>query len=166
MIPTADQVAHAVVAASRHLEVDPVDVFRQVRNKGGDLRNRVSRAMIYALMAIAETFGNDHLACRVLGLTSNRAATTRWQLDKRSLKWWEPKVLELVKAAIPDPPASPPVRERPAEAPTQRPEPAIAPSPASGPAINPPEEGRPANAPVRNELRRRPTPNFGTVPGM
>lgn len=150
MIPTADQVAHAIVAASRHFDADPILVIKRVSGTREYIPR--SRALIYAMMAIADLWGNDAMAARLLTLTESRASSTRWQIEKRALKWWDPKVLVLVKAAIPDPPASPPVRERAAEAPTL---------PAARETAPPPRAASPAALPAR-----RTTPNFGTVPGM
>lgn len=150
MIPTADQVAHAIVAASRHFDVDPILVIKRVSGTREYIPR--SRALIYALMAIADLWGNDAMASRVLTMTESRASSTRWQIEKRALKWWDPKVLVLVKAAIPDPPASPPVRRERAEAPTL---------PAVRETAPPPRAASPAAPPARKV-----TPNFGTVPGM
>lgn len=151
MTPTADQVAHAVVAASRFYKVDPIKVIRQVKTAGSTER---SRAMIYAGLAIADVFGNDQQASRLLGLTSARVSTTRWQLGKGALKWFDPKALELVKSAIPgvEAPASPPMRRQPGEVTTL---PAVRETAPLARAAKP--IGRPA---------RRDASNFGTVAGM
>lgn len=153
MTPTADQVAHAVVAASRFYKVDPIEVLRHAfiaKHKRSAMGR--GRALVYAVLAIGDVFGNDVQACRLLGLTSTRAGSFRWQIGKGALHWWNPKVLDLVKAAIPDAPAAPPVRSAPAGAPTLPPDPETAPLPALR---------KPAGLPAK-----RMAPNFGTVGGM
>lgn len=142
-----------MVAASRFYKVDPVEVMRHAfiaKHKGSAAGRQ--RALVYALLAIGDVFGNDVQACRLLGLTSTRAGSFRWQISKGALHWWDPKVLELVKAAIPDAPAAPPVRSARAEAPALPPEPKTAPLPALR---------KPAGLPAK-----RVTPNFSTVGGM
>ncbi len=150
MTPTADQIAHAVVAASRFYGVDPIKVMRQTHAGTGGIER--SRALIYAMMAIADLWGNDMMASRLVGMTSTRAGTTRRQLARRALKWWDPKVLELVKAAIPDPPASPPVRPARAGAPDL---------PAPRESASLPAVRKAAPLPARKIV-----PNYGTIGGM
>lgn len=152
MVPTADQVAHAIVAAARACKVDPIDVARHSHTSQKPGHVIRSRALTYAVLAVANMFGNDVQASRLLGLTSTRVGTIRWQLSKGALRWWEPKVLELVKAAIPDPPAAPPMRAPRAAAPILPPEP----KPARTPALR-----KPAGLPAK-----RLAPNYGTVGGM
>ena len=164
MVPTADQVAHAVVAASRHFGVDPVLVARQIHTKGGLER---SRALSYAMVAIADLWGNDKMASRLFGPVSTRVSTVRWQVGRLALKWWDPKVLELVKAAIPNAPAGPPVRSAGAEAPTLPPKPKTAPVPAlRKPAGLPAKfEGNHKGASVQTPMVGK-RPNYGTVGRM
>lgn len=153
MVPTADQVAHAVVAAARFYKVDPVDMLRHsfvARPKSSASARQ--RALVYAVLALGDLFGNDQMASRLLGMVSSRAGSFRWQIGKGALHWWDPKVLELVKAAIPDAPAAPPMRAPRAEAPTLPPDP----KPARTPALR-----KPAGLPAK-----RVAPNYGTVGGM
>lgn len=149
MFPTADQVAHAVVAASRHFEVDPIEVFSRIDGDRGYIVR--SRALMYAMIAIADLWGNDSMASRVCGgFSAGRASVFRNDIAAKRLKWWNPDVLAKVKAAIPDAPASPPVRPERARATT----PAPARENASLPAARPP-------IPVP---AKRMAPNFGSPP--
>lgn len=99
MTPTADQVAHAIIQACR--EIDGADPIRVAR---GSLVKKTlpdARARSYAALALGDLFGHDVLAGRMCRASQTYVGMLRWQIKNHSLKGFDPKVLERVKAAVP-----------------------------------------------------------------
>lgn len=100
--PNADQVAVAIIAASREMGADPIDVAEGV--KGCGARFPIARARAYAALAIRAIFpDNGSVALgRMVGSSSPKSYVTTLDGNLRDgrIKWWDDAVFMRVVAAI------------------------------------------------------------------
>lgn len=148
--PTADQAAHAIVAACRIVGVNPLDI--EPRREGRTNRETIliAKARCYAAAALMARFACPKVSIgRIVGMGVSASTTmsilTR-DISRGNLRWWRPDDLAAVEAAIPgvrpaddqpdDEPEAAPEPEEPVDLPPflpPRPEPARQPTPAAAP---------------------------------
>jgi hypothetical protein len=100
-LPTAYQIAVAIVAAARECGVDPEGVANGLH---GPNFKETSRARGYAAIAIRTVFPDAKLTAiaRWVGAGSPRVYVTILDRDRRDnrLRWWDDGVLERVTAVL------------------------------------------------------------------
>lgn len=104
-MPSANQVAWAIVAACRETGADPVAVAEGINVCGS---RESSRARSYAAYALNELFRCGPVAIGRMvgsGAPSSFLSTLSWNLKKDKVRWWEDaaaeRVIDAVKAADP-----------------------------------------------------------------
>lgn len=145
--PTADQVAHAIVAAARVVGVDPLAIEAKREGRTNAETIRLYRARSYAAVALLARFDCPKVSIgRMVGMGVSASASmsvlTR-DVERGLYAWWRADHLDAVAAAIPGirpaddhPPAEPeadPEPEEPVDLPSflpERPAPPRQPAPA------------------------------------
>lgn len=128
MMPTAHQIAVAIVAASRETGADPVGVIRGVERDPGKSvaeKQAITRARAYAARAMDRVFNRPEIAIRRSAIARYVGANKpSWEsyfatLDCRPLGWWSNETFKRVVDAVMD--CEPPQEQfaETAQAPTQ-----------------------------------------------
>lgn len=123
MMPTAHEVAVAIVAASKELGADPIETltFLPESNYERDRRQRASRARAYAARAIDKVFNRPTVVvprpviARMIGASKVSQGAYFAALDGRPLPWWDDAVLKRVVDAVME--CEPSAEEKPKEPP-------------------------------------------------
>lgn len=99
-MPTAHQVAVAIVTAAREMGTDP---FAIATGASGRTHPATGRARYYAAMAINRLFECSEVACaRMVGAPSPTSylGALKFQLRHGEAQWWRPDTLDRVVAAV------------------------------------------------------------------
>ena len=166
-LPTADQAAHAIVAACRIVGVDPLMIVSQRDGRTNADTIRLHKARSYAAIALLARFDCPKVSIgRMVGMGSTSASASMSILtrdvERGAYPWWRPEALAAVVEAIPGVrPAEdqPPADEEPVAEPEEpldlppflpeRREPSRQPTPAPAPSRAPPAAVAPRR--VRDE---------------
>ena len=107
--PSADQVAIAIITASREVGADPIDVVLGNGNAGckeggGTTQYAISRARAYAAFALRTVFTQCGAVAigRMVGSRSPSGllASLDAQMRNKSLRWWDDKVFMRVASSL------------------------------------------------------------------
>jgi len=123
-VMTAEDVACALVAASKETGADPVVVAMGVTNigggKGGDFS--IAHARAYAALALAQVFpesGNDKVSRAVGAKSGAYVRQIEAQLGRSNLAWWDCEAFARVREALRQRLAFAKIVDAPAEAPAR-----------------------------------------------
>jgi len=105
MMPTADEVAVAIIAAAKETGADPLAVASGERRRpGAGGLAEIGRARYYAAWALHQVFDGASLPSisRMVGAESpqNFLGNVKAQLNNGKLKWWNNGVAQRVIVAI------------------------------------------------------------------
>ena len=103
MMPTADEVAIAIITASKETGADPIAVASGVKDGIGPKPDHaVSRARAYAAYAIYKAFGCDPISVsRMVGAgTPQSYLFTFMNRLNKGLTWWNQGIADRVRNAI------------------------------------------------------------------
>jgi hypothetical protein len=105
MTPTADQVALAIIEASRVTGANPAEVARGELGKPNENHLKISRARVYALVTLVELGCPRKLAGRLVGIKHEGSqdayyGTVNARLQKGELRWFDRAIVEEIKAKL------------------------------------------------------------------
>lgn len=109
MMPTADEVATAIIAASEEMSVHPIEVFtgfERVERLHFRKAQNISRARAYAARAIDKVFNRPEMVlarpsiARMVGVNEPSQAVFFASLSGRPIPWWNDAVFKRVVDAV------------------------------------------------------------------
>lgn len=101
-MPTADQVAHVIVASVREFGVSPLDVATNAGNMRGRAEHvtKLTRARYFAARALVEVYQcGKAAAARMVGVNKHTADVYMPGYSKRPMAWWDDAAFNRICAA-------------------------------------------------------------------
>lgn len=104
-VPTADEIAVAVVESAKIFGVPPLNVVcgyglrdDHARYKWGELRLETKRARMVAMLVLVELmpYAPRAMLARCLGVRGNGKSYHAWAAARREADWWDDEVFNVV----------------------------------------------------------------------